>query len=142
MLSSARLALKYGIFACMATATNIGTQDLSIRLYNGAFGMLISVAVGTGAGLFVKYLLDKRYIFRFRAHNTIHDTQTFALYTAMGLATTAIFWGFEFTFHHLFATKEMRYLGGIIGLAIGYLAKYHLDKRYVFRIQGHESPSS
>ncbi|HMU91334.1 MAG TPA: GtrA family protein, partial [Pseudomonadales bacterium] len=35
-----------------------------------------------------------------------------------------------------FATKEMRYLGGIIGLAIGYLAKYHLDKRYVFRTQG------
>ena len=44
----------------------------------------------------------------------------------MGLATTVIFWGFE--------TKEMRYLGGIIGLAIGYLTKYHLDKRYVFRM--------
>ncbi len=27
----------------------------------------------------------------------------------------------------------MRYLGGVIGLAIGYLTKYHLDKRYVFR---------
>jgi hypothetical protein len=26
----------------------------------------------------------------------------------------------------------MRYLGGVIGLAIGYLTKYHLDKRFVF----------
>ena len=33
----------------------------------------------------------------------------------------------------VFETKEMRYLGGVLGLAIGYLAKYHLDKRYVFR---------
>ena len=49
------------------------------------------------------------------------------------LATTVIFWGFEFGFDHLFATKEMRYLGGILGLAIGYLSKYFLDKRYVFR---------
>jgi hypothetical protein len=30
----------------------------------------------------------------------------------------------------------MRYLGGIIGLAIGYLTKYRLDKRYVFRTEG------
>jgi len=51
----------------------------------------------------------------------------------MGLATTLIFWGFEFSFHYFFETKEMRYLGGVIGLAIGYLTKYHLDKRFVFR---------
>ena len=91
MLSSARLALKYGIFACMATATNIGTQDLSIRLYNGAFGMLISVAVGTGAGLFVKYLLDKRYIFRFRAHFVINDSPTSEIYTLSLLLAIPLF---------------------------------------------------
>jgi hypothetical protein len=51
----------------------------------------------------------------------------------MGIATTAIFWGFEFGFNHAFQSKEMRYLGGLIGLAIGYWTKYHLDKRYVFR---------
>jgi hypothetical protein len=27
----------------------------------------------------------------------------------------------------------MRYVGGCIGLAIGYVIKYRLDKRYVFR---------
>lgn len=131
-----KLAITYAILALIATAANIGAQDLAIRGYSGAFDVLLSVAVGTGVGLIVKYILDKRYIFRFRARNAVHDGQTFALYTLMGLATTVIFWGFEFGFQHLFETKEMRYLGGVIGLAIGYLTKYHLDKRYVFRTEG------
>ena len=135
MFASTKLAINYAIFALIATAANIGAQDLVIRTYSGAFDILASVIVGTGVGLVVKYILDKRYIFRFRAHSVAHDTQTFALYTVMGLVTTVIFWGFEFGFHHIFETKEMRYLGGVIGLAIGYLTKYHLDKRYVFRTE-------
>lgn len=135
MFASTKLAISYAIFALIATAANIGAQDLAIRIYSGAFGIAASIVVGTGAGLVVKYFLDKRYIFRFQTRNIAHDTRTFALYTAMGLATTVIFWGFEFGFHHIFETKEMRYLGGIIGLAIGYLTKYHLDKRYVFRTE-------
>lgn len=128
-----KLAINYAILALIATAANIGAQDLVIRSYSGPFGLLASVVVGTGIGLVVKYALDKRYIFRFRARSVAHDMQSFAVYTVMGLATTMIFWGFEFGFHHIFETKEMRYLGGAIGLAIGYLIKYHLDKRYVFR---------
>jgi putative flippase GtrA len=135
MFASTKLTINYAIFALIATAANIGAQDLVIRSYSGAFDILASVIVGTGVGLVVKYILDTRYIFRFRARSVAHDTQTFALYTVMGLATTVIFWGFEFGFHHVFETKEMRYLGGVIGLAIGYLTKYHLDKRYVFRTE-------
>jgi putative flippase GtrA len=130
-----KLALTYALLAMIATATNIGAQDLTVRLYSGAYAVLLSVAVGTGVGLIVKYVLDKRYIFRFRAKNVAHDSRTFVLYSLMGLATTVIFWGFEFGFNAVFQTKEMRYLGGIIGLAIGYLTKYHLDKRFVFRTQ-------
>lgn len=130
-----KLIIRYTLFAIIATAANIGAQDLVIRNYKGTFDILTSVIIGTGVGLVVKYILDKRYIFSFRARSVAHNTQTFALYTFMGLATTLIFWGFEFSFHHLFETKEMRYLGGVIGLAIGYLTKYHLDKRYVFRTE-------
>lgn len=130
-----KLAITYAILALIATAANIGAQDLVIRGYSGAFDVLLSIAVGTGVGLVVKYILDKRYIFHYQARNAVHDGQIFALYTLMGLATTVIFWGFEFGFHHLFETKEMRYLGGVIGLAIGYLTKYHIDKRFVFRTE-------
>lgn len=130
-----RLAITYVILALIATAANIGAQDLMVRLYTGTFDILASVVMGTGIGLVVKYYLDKRYIFRFRARNAAHDGRTFALYTLMGLATTVIFWAFEFGFQHVFETKEMRYLGGIIGLSIGYLTKYQLDKRYVFQTE-------
>ncbi len=128
-----KLSITYAILALIATAANIGAQDLVVRACACDFAVILSVAVGTGVGLILKYVLDKRYIFRFRARNAVHDSQTFALYTLMGLVTTAIFWGFEFGFDFLFQTKELRYLGGIIGLAIGYVAKYRLDKRYVFK---------
>jgi hypothetical protein len=131
-----KLAITYAILALIATMANLGAQDLVIRIYSGAFSVFISIVIGTGVGLLIKYVLDKRYIFRFRARDAVHDSQTFMLYTVMGLATTVIFWGAEFSFDHLFGTKEMRYVGGAIGLAIGYLTKYHLDKRYVFKGAG------
>ena len=128
-----KLVFAYSLFALLATAANIAAQEIIIRIYGGMYNVFISVMVGTGVGLVVKYVLDKRYIFRFTARTIVHDGQVFALYTLMGLVTTVIFWGFEFGFHHIFGTKSMRYLGGIIGLAIGYFTKYQLDKRYVFR---------
>ena len=127
------LALKYTIFAILATLANIGSQDLAVRFYSGDYSIVLSVFFGTGIGLVVKYVLDKRYIFAFQTRDLAHDTQTFMLYTLMGVVTTIVFWGFEFGFQWLFQDKTMRYLGGIIGLAIGYWIKYELDKRYVFR---------
>ena len=128
-----KLAVTYTILAVIASLANFAAQDLTTALYEGPFTIAISVVLGTGVGLIVKYVLDKRYIFRFKARDAAHDGKTFILYTIMGLATTFIFWGFEFGFQAVFATKEMRYLGGALGLAIGYVTKYLLDKRYVFR---------
>jgi len=128
-----QLVATYVLLALVATSANIGAQELATRLYAGPFAILLAMIAGTAVGLVVKYALDKRYIFRFRARDLGHDSRTFALYTLMGLATTAIFWGFELGFEHLFAERGMRYLGAVIGLAIGYITKYHLDKRYVFR---------
>ena len=131
-LPSMRLAITYAILALIATISNIGAQDLFLRLYGGPMSVLLSVAFGTGVGLLLKYTLDKRYIFRFRAKNAVHDTQIFALYTFMGVGTTVLFWSIEFGFDHVFRSKEMRFVGGAIGLAIGYFVKYQLDKRFVF----------
>ncbi|MBB3808900.1 GtrA family protein [Pseudochelatococcus contaminans] len=135
MSAPTKLAISYAIFALIATAANIGIQVLVIHIYQGVFAILASIIAGTGVGLIVKYILDKRYIFRFHARNIAHNTRTFVLYSAMGLATTLIFWGAELCFQYAFESDEMRYLGGVIGLAIGYLTKYQLDKRYVFRTE-------
>lgn len=131
-----KLEVKYMVFAVIATVVNIASQDLSFRIYSGDNGVLFSVIVGTAVGLIVKYILDKKYIFFFQVKNVSHDTQVFFLYTIMGLFTTVIFWGFEFFFDYVFMVKEMRYLGGVIGLLIGYYIKYQLDKRFVFVVKG------
>ena len=83
--------------------------------------------------MIVKYQLDKKYIFRFCTRNATHDMHTFAIYSAMGIVSTFVFWSFEFGFQAIFETKEMRYAGGVIGLSIGYFIKYQMDKRFVFR---------
>ena len=127
-----RFAISYTIFALLATIANIGSQDISLRLYEGMYAVMASILVGTAVGLIVKYILDKKFIFQFQIKNAAHDTQIFTLYTLTGICTTAVFWGFEFGFDFLFQSKEMRYTGGIIGLAIGYNVKYQLDKRFVF----------
>jgi len=131
-----KFAAIYALLAAIAMGVNIFAQTLSIHLYSGFASIAVSMAIGTGAGLIVKYALDKRYIFRFKAENLAHDGRIFLLYSLMGVFTTAIFWATELAFHFIFQSAELRYLGGAIGLAIGYLIKYELDKRYVFRRQG------
>lgn len=133
MIAAMHTAARYTLFALVATLANIGAQDVALRVYAGPRAVGVSVLVGTVVGLVVKYVLDKKYIFHFQTDSAMHDGRVFAFYTLLGVATTGVFWGFEFGFDYLFdGAKAMRYTGGVIGLAIGYTLKYHLDKRYVF----------
>ena len=128
-----KLALLYTAFALFATVSNIWSQDITFRIYQGPYELWLGIFVGTAVGLVVKYFLDKRYIFQYQTTSIQHGSKTFYLYTLMGVITTVIFWGFEFAFDMIWDSLEMRYLGGVIGLAIGYMVKYQLDKRYVFK---------
>ena len=134
MIHSIKFCIRYAILAGVATIFNIASQDASLRVYQDDYAIPASIFVGTIIGLFVKYTLDKRFIFRFKAKSRRHDGGTFVLYTVMGILTTFIFWGTEYLFQYLYGTREMRYLGAVLGLAVGYLTKYQLDKRYVFRV--------
>ena len=126
------IAVLYSLFAAFSTAINIGCQILSIWLYKGPYAVEVSIFFGTAAALPLRYLLEKRYIFAFKSNNIAHDGQLFVLYSFMGVFTTAIFWGVEYAFHLIFVTDTMRYVGGVIGLALGFYVKYQLDKKYVF----------
>lgn len=130
--TAVRIAVLYTLFAALSTAINIGSQILSIWTYDGSFAVEISILVGTAAGLPLRYFLEKRYIFAFNSKNIAHDSKLFVLYGAMGVITTFIFWGTEYAFHLIYDTEVMRYVGGVIGLAIGFYVKYELDKKYVF----------
>ncbi|EQL89589.1 gtrA-like family protein [Vibrio parahaemolyticus V-223/04] len=80
----------------------------------------------------MKYVLDKRYIFNFEVKSHSQDFKTFVMYSAMGVITTLVFWASEWMFDYWFETKQMRYIGAILGLSIGYITKYYLDKKFVF----------
>ena len=127
-----RIAILYGAFSLLSIALNIITQMGVVALLGGAWTIPLSVLAGTATGLFAKYVLDKRWIFRYVPRDRAEDARKFAHYVATGLFTTGVFWGTEYLFHILFHTDMMRYVGGVIGLIIGYALKYRLDKRYVF----------
>ena len=128
----AKVAVLYTLFAMLSTAINIGSQMVSIWAYKGPLYIEISILVGTAMGLPLRYFLEKRYIFAFTSRNLAHDGKLFIFYSVMGVITTLIFWSTEYAFYIIYNTDFMRYVGGVVGLAIGFYVKYQLDKKYVF----------
>ncbi len=126
------LALKYSIFAAISTLFNLLFQYLSFFFYSGFSSLYVAMFIGTLAGLVAKYILDKKYIFYHTPKDKKDDTKIFALYSLMGLFTTIIFWGTEIGFDFIFENKNAKYIGAIIGLSLGYVIKYFLDKKFVF----------
>ena len=141
MRTATEIAVLYTLFAVLSTAINIGSQILSIWIYEGPFSVEISILVGTAMGLPLRYFLEKRYIFNFTSKNLVHDGKLFVFYSAMGVITTLIFWSTEYAFHLIYDTDFMRYLGGVIGLSVGFYVKYQLDKKYVFVNNSNEAVS-
>ena len=130
--SATSTAALYSVFAVFSIIINISAQMFSVLLYQGHYAIEVSILVGTIAGLPVRYFLEKKYIFFFKSSNIVHDGKLFFLYSFMGIFSTAIFWIAEYTFHIVFELDVMRYVGGVIGLALGFYVKYQLDKKYVF----------
>lgn len=128
-----KIAVVYTLGAVIAIVVNLALQEIVLQLApQVGWGLFPSVIAGTAGGLVFKYVWDKVLIFDYRAESKVRDATTFLAYAVTGVLTTAIFWGFEFGFDAFFDTKLMRYVGAIIGLTIGYVLKYHLDRRFVF----------
>lgn len=124
------LVLSYAGFAILATLANLASQRAVLALWPG--GLIVALAVGTLVGLVVKYWLDKTWIFAGADNDRGGGTGTFSLYAATGVITTLIFWGFESSAWLIWHSHLAREAGAVAGLAIGYLVKYRLDRRYVF----------
>jgi putative flippase GtrA len=126
------LVIKYSIFAAISTLFNLLFQFLSFTIYDGIGSLYIAMFIGTLAGLVMKYILDKKWIFYHTPQNKKDDAKKFALYSFMGIFTTIIFWGTEMLFYYLIPDPNAKYIGAIVGLSIGYIIKYFLDKKFVF----------
>lgn len=126
------LILRYSTFAVVATIANLMIQRGVLSFGETGAHFVAAVGAGTIVGLVIKYLLDKRWIFYDLAGSVKNHSWKFTLYTVMGLVTTAIFWGTETAFWLIWQTEMMRELGAVLGLSVGYIVKYNLDRRFVF----------
>tara|TARA_Y100000768_G_C23618606_1_gene513943 strand:- start:61 stop:363 length:303 start_codon:yes stop_codon:yes gene_type:complete len=91
----------------------------------------IAIANGTIAGLLVKYLLDKYYIFNLNVKE-YSSSNTFVPYVLTSILTTIIFWVTELWFINYIQIPYTEYIGAIVGLSMGYTLKYFLDRDFVF----------
>ena len=57
------LVLKYLCFAALAIFSNLGVQRIVFSTGDSQAIYVIAIVAGTAAGLLVKYLLDKTWIF-------------------------------------------------------------------------------
>ena len=120
------------MFAVLATIANLGAQRIVLAINDTGYAFALAVFVGTAVGLVLKYILDKRWIFYDTTKGAAVHGKKFTLYTLMGVVTTLIFWGSETTFWLVWKTDVMREIGAVLGLMVGYVVKYNLDRRYVF----------
>ncbi|MBS7542904.1 GtrA family protein [Ancylobacter oerskovii] len=137
MTPAQRIAVLYALFAVLAIGINLAAQWCVLRMaalanVDGWPGLLLALAFGTAVGLVAKYGLDKRYIFRDVSTGAAAHAQKFLLYGATGLLTTAIFWAAEIIGSLIDPEGAGLYIGGVLGLMVGYAMKYRLDKAVVF----------
>jgi putative flippase GtrA len=131
-LSAHVIFIRYVVFAIVAGLTNIGAQEIFVRAVPLA-PIMGSIFSGTVLGFFVKYLLEKRWVFLDEYCGHVAEARKIVLYGVLGVGTTALFWGIELSFWYSLQTAEAKYIGAAIGLALANWIKYHLSKRYVFR---------
>jgi putative flippase GtrA len=129
--STAMLA-RYIAFAVLATLANLATQELVFRLAPVA-PLTLSIVAGTAAGFVLKYVLDKRWVFDDAYDGHREELQKITLYGAFSVLTTLVFWSFEVSFWMIWQTDFAKYAGAVLGLAVGYIAKFVLDRAFVFK---------
>jgi putative flippase GtrA len=123
---------RYVVFAIIATLANLAAQEIVIRL-SPVSPLTLSILAGTAAGFILKYLMDKKWVFDDGYSGHRQELQKITLYGVFSVFTTLVFWSFEVTFWIIWRTDFAKYTGAVIGLAIGYAAKFALDRAFVFR---------
>ena len=130
-LSASEIFWRYVLFAVIAGAANLASQELAVRRAP-ALPLMASVLVGTAVGFLVKYALDKHWIFLDDYDGHVAETRKIVIYGLSGVGTTLLFWGIELTAWHLWQTTTAKFVGAAVGLFIGNWIKYRLDKEFVF----------
>ena len=131
-LTAQQLIFRYVVFSIVATVLNLLTQRILLMGSDQSYELLLAMLAGTAIGLVVKFFLDAKWIFHVGLSGMKTQSKRFGRYSLFGVFTTSIFWGAETLFWLIWTTELARETGAILGLTIGYVMKYKLDKRFVF----------
>ena len=131
-MTAQALVFRYTVFAVLATLANLATQRSVLWFGDTSMLFILGLLAGTAMGLVLKYALDKRWIFGDISVGVKAHSKRFPRYMTTGIITTLLFWGVETMFWLVWKTNTMREFGAVFGLSIGYIVKYHLDRRFVF----------
>ena len=134
-MNKKRKIFLYINFAFIAIFANLLTQRIILSIYKTNLFFFLAIVLGTLVGLIIKFILDKNFIFSDRTLDLKSVSGKFGLYTSNGILSTSIFWGTETIFWMIWQKENMREIGAILGLTLGYTLKYRLDKQYVFSKQ-------
>jgi putative flippase GtrA len=123
--------VRYVVFAVVSSFCNLVAQEMIVQTVPMA-PLMASVLLGTGVGFFVKYLLEKRWVFLDGYEGHRAEIRKIVIYGLSGVATTLLFWSAELGAWSTWQTVEAKYVGAALGLGFGNWVKYRLDRRYVF----------
>lgn len=123
---------RYVVAAVVSVIANLLSQEATVQA-SPASPLMVSIVVGTLVGFAIKYVIDKVWTFRERYTTPLGEAQRVTVSGLFSVLTTFIFWGFELGFYAIWQTDFAKYTGAVIGLGIGYVLKFYLDRRHVFR---------
>lgn len=125
-----KMVFIYSIIVVLSSLVNIFFQRMTLEIWPS--WLVLAMLMGTGTGFLTKFILDAKFIFKYRPKNLNDQVKVATKYGFMSVFTTLIFWGTELGFHHFIPIPESAMWGAALGLCMGNLIKYHLDKKYVF----------
>lgn len=132
VLSEGHPFARYAATAVLSVLANLIAQEVTTREMPHAH-LMLSIVVGTLVGFFIKYVVDKTWTFRERYTTPLGEAQRITLSGLFSVLTTLIFWAFELGFYAIWQTDFAKYLGAVLGLSIGYILKFWLDRHHVFK---------
>lgn len=131
-VSGSHAIARYAMTAVLSIVANLVAQQITV-VGAPATPLMASIVVGTIVGFVAKYAMDKTWTFREAYTTPAAEAHRITLSGLLSLGTTVIFWAFELGFLAIWQTDIAKYTGAVIGLSIGYTAKFWLDRRHVFR---------
>jgi putative flippase GtrA len=133
LLYNTKIFLKYATLGIIGTLVHIGILILFTEVFNLFY--LFSAIIGILAGLYVNYLLNKKYIIKERTHKQRKVNSIFTiLYFGISIITIVINLWLLFVFVENF---KMHYiLANIISGFLMFITRYFCH-RFLFKRYGH-----